>query len=48
MATIAIWMEVEEALIEAGIERGKWAEYANKATLKELEIGQGQKGEGKK
>ena len=37
MGTIAIKVEVEEALIEAGIPRGKWAEYVNGAALRELE-----------
>ena len=36
MATITIWVKVEEALIEAGVARGKWAEYVNEASLEKL------------
>jgi len=42
MATITIRINVEEALIEAGVPRSKWAEYVNEASLDKL------KGEAKK
>ena len=36
MATITLWINVEEALIKAGIERRKWAEYVNNASIEKL------------
>lgn len=37
MATITVWVKVEEALIEAKIPRTKWSEYVNNATLEKLQ-----------
>ena len=37
MATITLWVNVEEALIEAGVKRRKWAEYVNNASIEKLE-----------
>lgn len=37
MATITLWIGVEEALIEAGVKRRKWAEYVNKASMEKLQ-----------
>lgn len=39
MATITLWINVEEALIKAGIERRKWAEYVNNASMEKLQRG---------
>ena len=39
MATITLWINVEEALIEAGVKRRKWAEYVNNASIEKLNRG---------
>jgi len=41
MATITIRVEVEEALIKAGVPRKEWADYVNKAALEETKKGGG-------